>query len=214
MNKKIIIALMFLASSTSYAQEDSKKIQSKKDSFISELPSVPKLDLPKIPSFHFPTKNTLFYNYSISVEKLSKDNTAPIMLYKSNGNGVSENIVSYSTLKHIPYIKECNTNKDTNELKCSSDTLSVGWGYTISSSSAYDKAPYEFLIRFELGDILGLKNSSINMIKNLESREIRMSQSFYYKNKKETFVFKSYGNSDDKESDEYIFTVTIDQNKQ
>lgn len=219
MNKKIIPILLILVSSLSYAEVGKPKIEvppSPKSPLSSEqLKLINSYLLPPPP---FERTPPLSYQYTINVEKLSKSNLNPVMIYSSSGNGLSNNYISYSTFKTIPYISKCNSNSDSKDVVCSTDTLSFGWTYSINASInstllVSAKKPYDFSVSIQFADLLDLKNSENDKVQMPVYREIKMNQDFNYKGKKETYVFKSYADAVNSEGDEYIFTITIKTNK-
>lgn len=212
MNKIIISIMLLLASSMSYAEnKDNKKELSELNNTLKNSPLLPP---PPLPIIFKPTPQ-LSYKYSIDVEKISKGNL-PTKLYSSSGNGLSGTGVYYSNMNVInttvPSVNDCDSNQNNN-LVCSKTELKNGWHYSMYSSKGYSKNTYDFSVDISIGELINLKNLETNKEQHNEYKEIKINQNFSFKGKKETYVFKSYSNKNNKDSEEYIFTITMEQNK-
>jgi hypothetical protein len=228
MNKKLIPVLLLLASSASYAQDkigtpiqmNDKGLPPVPKSTKSELPALTKaqldfLKLPKLPPL--PAKPNVFYNYTVNVEKVTKDNSNPVLVYSSSGLGTEIDTSYFFQYKETPYIKEC-IKEEGKELKCSYDTLRTGFGYMFNVSKPYDKVDYEVAIEINLSGLIKWRSFEGTKLELPETNMLHMKKTFAYNEprkdleysfKKKTIVFKSseYAKND---LEEYIFTITIE----
>jgi hypothetical protein len=234
MNKKLIPVLLLLASSASYAQDkigtpiqmNDKGLPPVPKSTKSELPALTNaqldfLKLPKLPTLPPPPPNVI-YDYTVSVDRVTKDNPSPIRVYSSNGSGTDTNINYFSNHQEIPYVKEC-IKEDGKELKCSYDNLRTGFGYSLSVSkpySQYSNTNYEVTIEIGLSDLIkwrGFEGTKIELpeieilnMKKTFAYSLPRNKSLEYKFEKKKFVFKSSEYAKNNSNEEYIFTLTIE----
>jgi hypothetical protein len=209
MKKIIIPVLLSLLCATSYASD-------KKDSNnLSQLAKTKQDVLVRIKELNIGREKPIspFYDYSLTVEKVNKENPSKIILVsKYNGSGLADEFTSAEDLKEISYIKKCETLPNA-VTKCTSDTIGSGFAYSIYAHS-FAGLYMTVNVDFNKGELLNLKDITKNgmTIQLPEFRNIRIKNSFEYSNsEKKVIVFKSSNyESEPNIKDEYIFTLTLE----